>query len=211
MAVFGINEADNYGSNGGGGYFSLKNDKDVANVRFLYDSVEDVQGFAVHEVDVNGKKRAVNCLRDYGQPIETCPFCQSGKPVRVKYYIPLYETKSGKTVIWERGKKFGAKLSSLCARFPHLVSHTFDIERNGKAGDEQTTYEIYHTGETPDVKLDDFESPTILGGLVLNKSVEDMQYYNDRQVFPDDNSAAPTRRVEEQPVRRTPAGNREVF
>ena len=212
----GINEADNYGGNGGGGFFSLKNDKDTAKVRFLYDSIEDVEGFAVHEVEINGKKRAVNCLREYGAPLDDCPFCKANLPIRVKYYVPLLQIADGKTVLWERGKKFGAKLSSMCSRFPHLVSHTFEIERNGQAGDQQTSYEIYEIEKDENVTLDQFEIPQPLGTVVLDKSAEDMQYFLDRGVFMDSgsNTSQPIRRDSSEPVRRTPAnsnGRREVF
>ena len=61
---FSVLDADNYGGQGGGGYFRLKNDHDTAQVRFLYDSIDDVQGYAVHEIQVGDKKRYVNCLRD---------------------------------------------------------------------------------------------------------------------------------------------------
>ena len=209
----GINDADNYGSNGGGGFFSLKDDKDTAQVRFLYDSIEDVEGFAVHEIELDGKKRAVNCLREYGAPLDDCPLCKAGYAVRVKYYVPLVQIKDGKTVLWERGKKFGQKLSSMCARYPHLYTHTFEIERNGKAGDQQTTYEIYETGQD-DVNLDDFEVQNPLGTVVLDKTAEDMQYFLDRGVFMEDGNSAPARRNNDEPIRRTPAnsnGRREVF
>lgn len=209
----GVNEAENYGGNGGGGFFSLKDDKDTAQVRFLYDKIEDVEGFAVHEVELDGKKRAVNCLREYGAPIDDCPFCKKGYPIRVKYYVPLLQIADNKVVTWERGKKFGAKLSSMCSRYPHLVSHTFEIERNGKAGDQQTTYEIYETGQD-DTTLEDFEIPNPLGTIVLDKSAEDMQYFLDRGVFMNDDSEPVRRNSTSEPVRRTPAnasGRREVF
>ena len=38
-------------------FFTLKDDGDVARVRFMYNSMEDVIGYAVHEVEVDGKKR----------------------------------------------------------------------------------------------------------------------------------------------------------
>lgn len=214
MARFGVNEADNYGGSGGGGFFSLKDDKDTAPVRFLYDSIEDVEGFAVHEIEIEGKKRAVNCLREYGQPIEVCPFCQAGKPVKVKYYVPLAQIADDKVVIWERGKKFGQKLSSMCSRYPHLVSHTFEIERNGKAGDQQTTYEIYETGQD-ETTIDNFEIPKVLGTVVMDKSADDMQYFLDRGVFMEDaGSGSKGATPDQQFARRTPAnsaGRREVF
>ena len=64
MARFRAEESENYGGNGGGGFFSLKNDGDIGRVRFMYSGIDDVEGFSVHEVQVDGKKRYVNCLRE---------------------------------------------------------------------------------------------------------------------------------------------------
>lgn len=214
MAKFNTSNADNYGGQGGSGYFSLKNDKDTARVRFLYNGIDDVEGFSVHEVEVNGKKRYVNCLREYGAPVSDCPFCANGKFTNAKYFIPLYNEDTGSTVIWERGKQFGSKLSSICARYPNLVSHIFDIERNGRAGDTKTTYEIYEVDDD-DKTLDDFEMPNILGGLVLDKTADELQYYLDNGYFPNDNSSSDSgiqrRGGDTSRDRRTPNGRRDSF
>lgn len=214
MAKFGVNDADKYGGQGGGGYFSLKNDKDVARVRFLFDSIDDVDGISVHEVAIDGKKRYVNCLREYGQPLDSCPFCQAKMFTQVKYFIPLYNIDEDKVQTWERGKKFGQKLSSLCARYPHLVSHVFEIERNGVANDTQTTYEIYETG-SDNTTLDSFEIPDALGGVVLDKTPDDMTCYLNAGYFPDANSQPVARRSTPEVARRTPTNTgtarREVF
>lgn len=219
MARFNVNDADKYGGQGGGGYFSLKNDKDTAQVRLLYDSIEDVEGFAVHEVEIDEKKRYVNCLREYGDPIDTCPFCAAKMFTTAKYFVPIYNIDEDRLQTWERGKKFGQKLSSLCARYPHLVSHTFEIERNGKTGDQQTTYEIYETGQD-NTTLDDFDIPNPLGTHILEKSADEMQYFLDRGYFADDSSASDgevsrrdsRRDSRDSGSRRTPAGSRrEVY
>ena len=188
MASFGVNQADQYGGPGGGGYFSLKNDKDTARVRFLYGGIEDVIGYSVHEVEVNGKKRYVNCLREYGDPMDACPMCKNGSPVRAKYFVPIFNLDTGEQVIWERGKKFGQKLSALCSRYPNLVSHRFEIERNGQAGSKDTSYEIYPLQDVPEdaeLTMGDFEVEPVLGGLVLNKNAEEMEAYIKRGAFPD--------------------------
>lgn len=193
MARFNVNDADKFGGQGGGGFFSLKNDNDVARVRILYDSIEDVDGLSVHQVDIDGKKRYANCKREYGDPVSSCPFCNSGMFTTVKFFIPLYDVDTQNVVFWERGKKFGAKISSLCARYPHLYRHEFDIERHGKVGDTQTTYEIYEVGES-DVNLEDFEVPKVLGGLVLDKSTDEMESYLSTGAFPEEGGSAPIRR-----------------
>lgn len=216
MAEFRVDEAESFGGNGGGGFFSLKNHKDTAKVRFLYDNINDVKPRSVHEVDVNGKKREVDCLRGYGEPVDVCPFCAANYPTRVKYHIPVYDVANKRSVIFERGKSFGSKLSGLCARYSHLFQRVFDIERHGAAGDKETTYEIYPTDEMDaNLRLEDFEIPKVLGTIVLTKTAEEMQYYVDRKVFPDD-SSTPVRRSDnnDQYVRRTPANtntDREVF
>lgn len=212
MARFNVNDADKYGGQGGAGYFSLKNDKDTARVRFLFDSIEDVEGYAVHQVEIDGKKRYVNCLREYGQPITDCPFCAAKMFTSAKYFVPLYNIDEDRNQTWERGKKFGAKLSSMCARYPHLMTHVFEIERNGKAGDTATTYEIYESAHNPEVTMDDFEVPEVLGTIVLDKTAEDMQYFLDYGEFPSDDNPPVRRRGSErtEPAvgRRTPAGGR---
>ena len=198
MARFTADNVDKYGGQGGAGFFQLKNDKDVALVRFLYDSADDVEGYAVHEVEIDGKKRYVNCIREYNQPIDDCPFCRERKPQFAKLWIPLFNEDEGKVQVWERGKKFFSKISGICARTKgSIVQHTFEIERNGKAGDQQTTYEIYPTSDVDDVTLDDYEMPQILGGLVLDKTAEDMEYFLEEGAFP------PDEEEEETPRRRS--------
>lgn len=208
MGTFNASEAEKYGGQGGGGYFSLKNDKDVAKVRFMYDSIDDIIGYAVHEVEIDGKKRYVNCLRDYNDPIDKCPFCAAKKFQQAKLFVPIYNIDDDQVQVWERGKKFFSKLTSICARFPKLVSHVFEIERNGKPGDQTTTYEIYHISDD-DVTMEDLpEAPIILGKLVLDKTADEMQYYLDNGVFPSEEGEVVRRRRPsdgEPATRRTPA------
>ncbi len=213
MGRLSVEQAERVGGNGGGGFFSLKHDKDVAKVRFLFNGIEDVEAHSVHQVEIDGKKRWVDCLRDYGDPVDACPMCKAGRFINVKYFIPLYNLDADSPQIWERGKKFGSKLSSMCARYPNIVSHIFEIERNGKQGDQQTSYEIYETGETEGVTLDDFEVQNPVGTIILQKSADELQFYLDNGYFPDNGN---TREANEAPTyqRRTPsnsAGRREAF
>ena len=217
MARFNTETADKYGGQGGAGYFSLKNDKDVAQVRFMYDSIDDVEGYAVHEVTIDDKKRYVNCLREYNEPKDKCPFCAANKFTTAKLFIPIYNIDLDRVQVWERGKKFISKISSICARYPNVVSHKFEIERNGQKGDTSTTYEIYEIGKD-DTTLQDLPEPNpILGTLVLDKSADDMEFYLDNGYFPPDDEDRPVRRrarqedeprFEERGTRRTPANRR---
>ena len=226
MARFNYSEADKYGGQGGAGYFSLKDDKDVARVRFLYNGIDDVEGYAVHQVEVDGKKRWVNCLREYNQPIDNCPFCREKKKVQAKLFIPLYNIDEEKEQCWERGKKFIPKLTSICARYQNLVSHVFEIERNGKKGDQTTTYEIYEV-DKDDTTLEDMpEVQDPIGYVILDKSADDMEFYLENGYFPPTGDDAPVRRraskseedvpfdedrTERRSTRRTPGGRRDRF
>ena len=215
MARFNASDADKYGGQGGGGYFSLKKDKDVASVRFLYDSIDDVEGLSVHEIKLGDKKRYVNCLREYNDPVNVCPFCKSGKYTTAKLFIPVYDIDNDKLLIWERGKKFFQQLSGLMSRYPNFVSHTFEVERHGASGDTSTTYGIYETGQD-DTTLDDMpEVPNIVGSIVLDKSAEEMEYFLDNGDFPSDGGASRGRQSRESREesretvrRRTPARRR---
>ena len=118
---------------------------------------------------------------------------------QVKLFIPLYNIDEDQVQTWDRGKKMFEKMSSLCSRYAskdNLVQHVFEIERHGKPKDTATTYEIYEV-EKDDTQLEDFEDmPKILGGLVLDKTAEDMEYYLEEGQFP------PTDEEDEKPRRR---------
>lgn len=214
MARFTAEVADNYGGSGGADFFALKNDKDMATVRFMYNTLDDVVGYAVHEAEVDGKRRYVDCLRAYDDPISACPFCEAQMKVIAKVFIPLYDEDSQEVKLWDRGKTFFAKLESLTNRYNPLVSTPFEIERNGKKGDTNTTYETFALA-SDDTTLEDLpEIPEILGGLVLDKSYAEMNHYLDYGQFPEmeqadnrDVQRQPNRRQSEAPVQRrqTPA------
>lgn len=225
MAKFTADNIDKYGGKGGAGYFKLENDKDIATVRFLYNTADDIEGYAVHEVEIDGKKRYVNCLREYNQPVDDCPFCKAKKFQVAKLFIPVYNVDEDKVQIWERGKKFFGKISGVCARYGKapIVSQLFEVERNGKPKDTGTTYEIYRTEDpADDTTLEDFDMPEVLGSIVLDKSAEDMEFFLEEGYFPPSDEEAPVRRntssrrreedeeddePRHRPGRRTPARN----
>jgi hypothetical protein len=207
MGTFRADEADNYGSQGSGSYFRLENDKDTALVRFMYNTIDDVQGHAVHEVEVDGKRRYVNCLRAYNEPIANCPLCEANNKQIAKVFVLLYDIEEQQIKIWDRGRTIFSKISGLSARYNPLISMPFEIERNGKKGDTSTTYEMYPT-QQDDITFEDLpEVPEILGNIVLDKTFEDMQEYLQTGSFSDTADAPVVRgRKEEAPqVRRRTA------
>lgn len=137
---------------GGNDFFCLKEDKDTAVVRFLYDTkdINDLDWFVVHQVEINGKKRWVLCTEE-----GDCPLCAAGMRPQVKLFLQLFDEKEGKVCTWERGRDFVAKMGSLMNRYGSLIKRPYEVERNGKKGDTKTKYELYALDEDGK-KLEDF-------------------------------------------------------
>ena len=199
MPRISVNDSENYQSSLNGEWFSLKNDKDVARVQFMMDNLDDLDVFACHKVKIGDKERYVDCLRTYDEPIDKCPFCAAGIPVKPVRFVIMYQHDDSKVKIWERGKNFIAKLQSLCNRYQPLSEYVFEIERNGKAGDMATRYEIFPMDRVDPVDLTEIEKPELLGGLILEKNAEEMDVYLDTGNFPATEDTAP---AEPQPTRR---------
>lgn len=196
MGRVNFSDVDNYGGDSFNNvnYFKLQNDKDVARARFMLNHGEDLDSitFSVHRVPINDKVfKSVSCLRAYNEPVEKCPFCacQDISSSTIRFLIPLYNMDDDEVQIWERGKTWASKLSGYMSRYgtnTPLVNHIFEIERNGKAGDLQTTYECYEVG-SDNTSLEDLpEIPELLGDVVLDKSVDDMNVYIETGSFPPD-------------------------
>ncbi len=213
MGRFNVSDIDNYGNNSGSSFFSLKNDGDTARVRFMYNTAEDIVGYAVHEVtDENGRKRYVSCLREYNEPKSKCPLCAANNVQKAKIYIPIYDVDEEEVKLWERGKTYFAEISAICARYSSadtpLVAQVFDIERIGKKNDPKTVYRPYPVGSPDNTRLEDLpEPPDALGSIVLEKTAEEMQNYLDTGSF----DGASTPRRSEEPTRRTPSRRSDTF
>lgn len=191
-----FNDVEKYSnSSSGGSFFSLKNDKDVAQVRLLIDGKEGLDdiNYVVHKVKVNSGEypRSVNCLRDYNEPVDKCPLCAAGYNPVCRLFIPLYNMDTDEVQIFERGNTFAGKLASNVSRYGEktpLASHVFEIERNGKPNDQRTTYELYEV-DCDDTTLDDLpEAPQVIGNyFVLDKTAEEMEYFLQEGEFPQNN------------------------
>ena len=215
MGRFNYQDSDNYG-NSSSNFFSLKDDGDIARVRFMYNDLNDVTGYAVHEIEVDGNKRYVNCLRNYNEPKSKCPCCANDYMQKAKIYVPLYNVDTKEVQLWERGKKFLGKLQSICTRYARqdspLVNHIFEIERHGKKGDTQTTYEIYEVGSDGTTLQDLPEVIEPLGNIILDKSYDELDSYVRTGSFA--TQQVPTRRVdtsEEYSRRTVPSRRSEQF
>lgn len=202
---FNVTEIDNY-SQDTAGYFSLKNDGDSCRVRVLFENVNDVEGFCVHQVRLKtGGFRYVDCLREYSDPMDMCPLCSSGveddRKLRTKLWIPLYKVETGEIVFWERGKDFWKKVlyPLMVEKGEPFCGYTFSIVRHGEANDINTTYEFIEES-VDDTTLDDFdEVPNPVGTMILQKTYEELEKFIKTRTF-DDASADDD--IPDLPVRR---------
>lgn len=195
---FSYEDADNYGAQSSKtDFFQLKDDGDTAKVHILGDSMNDFPGYSVHRVPIGDGYRYVNCLREAGDPVSVCPMCAEGKhnpevsKIIAKVFIPLYNVETDTIQIWDRGKAFYKKLASYCAHTPNMSKAVTEIERCGKKGDTKTDYNLYkdEMDEKFDIANIAEDIPEILGGIVLDKTADDMEYYLDKGKFPDGDSS----------------------
>lgn len=188
MARFGLNRADEYGGQGGAGFFSFKGRKD-AHIRFLYNDVNDVEGYAVHEIELDGKKRYVDCLWDGKGDRCVCPLCREGYFTQVKYLVPVYDEDEGVVYTWDRGKAFGRRLEKLFAKYAEeapLCATCFTVKREiNEEGYPYYTFTPDYTDDTELCDLPDFQR-SAYGRLVLQKSAEEMEEYLEYGDFWDD-------------------------
>lgn len=132
------------------GFFSLKNDKDEAIVRFVYSSPEEFELIAAHTIrDENGRFRTYNCLRNPRDPMDMCPLCEAGEKVGLKFYIKLihYVPQADGTVVatpkvWERSGAYAQKLAGKMAKYGPLKDCLYTVTRHGAAGSMKTEYDI---------------------------------------------------------------------
>lgn len=203
MGRINPNDMENYGGGQNSSeWLSLQNDGDVARVQFLYNSYDELDTFACHRIQTGFNERTgkpierwVDCKRDYDDPIDNCPFCKAGMPVKPVMILSMYDHSDGKIKIWERGKTFRKVIESKFNRYPNLSDMVFEIERHGVKGDNKTTYELIAMPEVEPVDVSNFEKPNFLGSVIIDSNRDDMQYYLDNGHFPEtENTNEQTRR-----------------
>ena len=202
MPKITFEESEQY--NQGGSFFGLSDDGDTAQVNFLIDNERDIEVYATHKIDVDGSQQTVNCLREPGAPINDCPLCSAKHGVSIGVYVKLLH--DGKLKIWTRGKRFYERIKNLCRRYKPLASHLIEIERSGKKGDQNTTYDFYDIADgfdksikSKDDLLADFsdeeiKSIEIFGNIIKDYSFEQLEEYLDTGTISQDGEKKVVRR-----------------
>lgn len=174
-----ISDSGKFGSQGNGDFFSLQNDGDVARVRMLYDQPDgsDLDYYLCHEIEVDGRKRYVACngIGDDGMlHTDNCPLCKAGYKRIEKLFLQMYMEEEDKLVVWDRGRNFVPKVQTYINRYGSLVAQPIEIERHGKKGDTNTTYELFPL-EVDNSQIEDFpEKQELVGSLILELTEDEM-------------------------------------
>lgn len=188
----------NYGGKPRVGFFSLKNNGDEAIVRIMHDSTADFDVLTTHAITVNGKHRRVNCVRNPQDPIDRCPLCAADSKIENRLYIHMIQyvkDEQGQTVpqpvVWERSLSYATQLKNLIQEYGPLSECVFKIRRNGAPGDMSTKYDIMfgnpavYKEEFYPKCADMFENYSAIGNAVMDKNVDELNYYLQNGSFPE--------------------------
>lgn len=187
MARINYEDVDKYGTDSE--FLKLQNDGDMVTAQLLISDMDDIDIYVCHNVEVgkwdngNSKTRFVNCLRDYDDPLDVCPFCAAGLKQQVVMMLAMVDHDDGKIKIWNRGKTFIPKIKNFVNRWGDMTQKPVDIIRNGKKGDMSTTYDIQISPSEP-IDVSQYTKPEFLGGYILDKKPQEMQTYLDTGSFP---------------------------
>ena len=173
------------------GFFNLQNDGDEAVVRFMVDSLEDLEILTVHDIFVNGKFRQISCVRDPREPIEKCPLCAKGEKIKQVVFIKMIQyvnTPNGveaKPVVWQRSAStYAFRLKGYLDNYGPLSNILCKVIRHGAKGDMKTTYDIIPNlspvnfpQENYPILNEAFTDYSALGRIVLDKNADDINVF----------------------------------
>ena len=188
MAKVNYEKSKEIDSQGNFDVFNLENDQDSDRVQFLMNSINDVLAYTTHGVTArsargNEYERKVGCLlNSKDDPAGTCPLCDYGSKIKVARFIPLYSHTHKKVMLWERGTRFIDQ--TLAGLFNRLISQginpstiVVEVVRNGKKGDQSTTYALYPMEKLDAINVATLEVPEPSGSLIAEWTKEEMLTY----------------------------------
>lgn len=96
-----LNDAGKY-VKGGGSFFKLT-DGQSKHVRFLYNTVADVENSALIVHEFTGSNFAtIDCCREEGEPLDACKWCASGNGAVTRIVIPMYVVEDNEIQYWKK-------------------------------------------------------------------------------------------------------------
>lgn len=188
MAGFNFDEVDQFvqQSDNKINFLKLQDDGWYAKVRFMFGPGECFRGETVHNISEDPRKpKYVPCLRQSpNQPLDVCPLCANGSKITVQFFIPIYvhsivsnvrgveqEQPVNQVMLFQKGTSFKAAIQSVLRQTARtgkpIVNSVFNLVRNGKAGDMQTSYTVEYVS-TDDVTLEQLPPRIeVLGSYIL--------------------------------------------
>lgn len=136
-------------SGGGSSFFKLEEGKS-AMVRFLYNTMEDMEPIACHSVQLPNSQYPQNvlCAREsVDSPISDCIYCARGEKLVARYIIPIFNEDKQEIQYWVRSGKFEEKLAAHTEDFngsAPISGQVFKIIRTGSG--TGTDYELIRSG-----------------------------------------------------------------
>ena len=169
-------------------FFTLKNDRDKAEVRFLYDfaamplndiEISDLDCYVVHEIELDGKRRVRQCTMD-----SSCPDCQNGNKAKLRMFIQLFNTVTRKVEVWERPASYASRLLEKVNTYGPLINRPYLVTRLGAKGSTDTKYEI-DALDKDNKTLSDFpDRVDIVGTVILRPGEEGKSADRSREATP---------------------------
>lgn len=178
------------------GYFKLK-PGEKAIVRFAYTTANEVEIATIHEVKIKDKIRSVLCIRDAKEPLDKCPLCANGTPIKARAFVKLLHyvlDDQGKvTDIFSEVASFPKKYADiLVARnneYGDLQDNLFSITRIGSG--KETSYDIqyanpmkYNEANGFVKDFSDFEGFELSPHSYIERSKEDIEEFLQSGEFP---------------------------
>ena len=197
-----VNDGNNNNSNQVG-FFNLKSDGEEAIVRFMIDSVEDMEILTVHDIHVDGKFRQISCVRDPREPIEKCPLCARNEKIKQVVFIKMIQyvnTPDGKIeaqpVVWQRSAStYAHKIKGYLDNYGPLSNILCKVIRHGARGDMKTTYDIIPNlnptqfpPESFPIVEGAFNDYKACGRVVLDKNIDEINTFINTGSFPETTS-----------------------
>lgn len=193
----------------------LKNDGDVAVVRFPYTSMSDISFETTHAVTFPGKKypSRVRCAGD------TCQFCAQGVKLDTRFFAKalVYVVNDAGNVqivntVWDRPSAFAdIDIKNLIQEYGDLSQQLFKIKRNGTGTATRYTISIIMnaTVYNPAVYKADFsELNKVDASKILSKSIAQYNEAANPSAAATANVAAPaTTAATAMPAMQAPAAN----
>lgn len=152
MSKITLEEAKTFPEGGGMSEFlSLKDDGDSVTVRFLYEKINDIPVYLIHDVPIEGetssfKTKTIGCLRHtFSEPESACPLCAKGIKQKKVVYLNVLNEETGKVMIWQRSEGFFSKtMTPYLGEYEEtgIYNTPFKIKRNGARNDRNTTYAL---------------------------------------------------------------------